>query len=167
MLSSVTAFVAASSFFVDIHIIDDDEGIRSILVLMAQSLGYSAMVFSGPDEYLEFVKGDDYSPPKLAALSDIEMPGMSGYEMMKIVRHAYPEQRFIMITGGAQPTSPVNGHACFYFNKPVTIDQLAKAFQTQSLCTRSGPDPESFGCDSFDDRRAFQIRDWHCPLKAG
>lgn len=149
----------------DVHILDDDEGVRSILATLMQALGYCVKTFSGPEEYLAFMRDHGYSPPRLSILSDVDMPGMSGYELMQEVRMINPQQRFIMITGG-QRSAPEDDYPCFYFIKPVSLKQMEKAFGAQSLCTDSSPDASCRECASIGDRLAFGIKDWHCPLVA-
>ena len=157
--------VSAGRDDVDIHIIDDDEILRSIYTAFARSLNYRAKAFSGPDAYLEYMGCGEYLPPNLTILSDVEMPKMSGYELMDMVRKTYPDQRFIIFTGGAPHIDPKNEFACFYFIKPVSIGKLEEVFKALSLCVESGPS-NRIGCASIDDRRAFCIKDWHCPLRA-
>ncbi len=149
----------------DIHIIDDDESMRTIYTAFAQSLNYRAKAFSSPHAYLEYMGCGEYLRPNLTILSDVEMPKMSGYELMDRVRKAYPDQRFIIFTTGAPHSDPKNEFACFYLTKPVSIGKLEEVFKALSLCVESGPS-ERIGCASIDDRRDFRIKDWHCPLRA-
>lgn len=156
-------FDVASGAEMDIHIIDDDADVRLILTTMAARLGFLAKCFTGSADYLEFMDGGEYAPPKLAVLSDVEMPLMSGYELMHEVRKSYPDQRFIIITG--RPSAvPVKEQACFYLTKPVSIGQLKMALEAQSQCVEFGPDAKCFGCAAIGDHRIFGINNWNCPL---
>lgn len=151
----------------DIHIVDDDETLRSIYTTFARHLNYRAKAFSGPDEYLEHMGCGEYSPPVLTILSDVEMPKMSGFELMSAVRKVSPDQKFIIFTGGTPSIESKKELACFYFLKPISIGQLEKVFKAISLCVKSGPSTACIECASIDDQRdLFFFKDWHCPLAA-
>ncbi len=149
----------------DIHIIDNDESTRLLFTEFAQILSFSAKNFSSANAYLEYMNRGEYSPPRLAILSSVDMRPMSGYELMDIVRKANPEQRFVIVTGSPE-IHPKNELACFYFVKPASLDKLKETFRALSTCVESGIDPDRIGCTSIDDRCAFSINGWHCPLRA-
>ena len=150
----------------DIHFVDDDAGVRIVFVEMAKALSYQAQSFSCPDEYLKYMASTDYLPPKLAILSDVNMPDMSGYEFMGAVRRVYPQQRFVIFTGSPEvPTRDES--ACFYLTKPIRLPKLKKIMEGLSLCDGNGAHPDVIGCESIDDRCDFCVAAWKCPKNVG
>ena len=146
----------------DIHIVDDEEIMRSLYAGMMDALNYTAQLFTGPDHYLEYMASTDYLPPKLAILSDVQMPVMSGYEFMCAVRKRYPHQRFVIVTGSPEvPTQ--DEFACFYLLKPLRLAKLEKVLQAFSLCNEKGAHSDVIRCASIDDRCAFCVNAWKCP----
>jgi DNA-binding NtrC family response regulator len=145
----------------DVHIVDDESFLRIIYVQMMNALNYQAQAFSCPDEYLKYMASAAYSPPKLGILSDVNMPAMSGYELMAAVRKFYPHSRFIIATGSPkEPT--LDESACYYLVKPVRLEALEKVLRGASRCNESGARPDVIGCESIDDRREFCVNEWKC-----
>ncbi len=147
----------------DIHIVDDDETIRILYASIAEKFGFSTLTFPCPDAYLEYMGSDEYSSPLLAILTDVNMPNMSGFELMDEVRKINSHQKFVVISGapGVEPKeAPL---ACFYFTKPVSVGKLKAVFEALLQCVEWGNHPDRVGCTSIDDRCDFCIEDWHCP----
>ena len=145
----------------DIHIIDDDAFVGDLHSNIAKSVGFSAKTFSCPDTYLKYMTSSEYSPPLLAILTDMEMPEMSGYELMEKVRGINPDQRFVVITG-APSIVPGIERACFYLEKPTSVRKLRMVFEALSKCIEVGFRPECMGT-IFDDRSKFCVNGSRCP----
>jgi CheY-like chemotaxis protein len=83
--------------------------------------------FSG-EEALQYLNQSD--PPDVVwVLSDINMPGMTGLELLKTVKTKYPDIRVSMITAYGDDqnfkTAMATG-AEHYFTKPIDFDQVKK-----------------------------------------
>ncbi len=78
-----------------ILIVDDEAEVRSILLRYLEKEG--AECVASPDAYdaLTKMKNQDFS----LVISDVMMPGMSGIELLRLVKKQEPEMAFIMITG--------------------------------------------------------------------
>jgi len=146
----------------DIHVVDDERTVRTLIAEMVRSLDYQSKVFTGPEDYLEYMSSVDYSPPQIAILSDVMMPEMSGYEFMNAVRKRHPHLRFIICTGSPEQAAQED-FACFYLVKPLRLKSLDKILRAMSLCKRNGPHPVTYKCASIDDRCHFGINEWKCP----
>ncbi len=81
-----------------IHIIDDDPNVLSVLTEILESLEYSIQAFSCPVNYMQYASSNDYHAPKLI-ITDIKMPRMSGYELMRKMAEARQDLKFIAMTG--------------------------------------------------------------------
>ncbi|WP_442575372.1 response regulator transcription factor [Microbacterium sp. F51-2R] len=70
-----------------VHIIDDDEALRSSLVFLLQSVGLTGLHYPDGRTFLE-----EFDPKEPAVvIVDVRMPGMSGFELQEeLVRRRYP-----------------------------------------------------------------------------
>lgn len=80
---------------IDILIVDDEEMMRQLLEDVLQLEGYTVASAEDGQAALARVKE---SSPRLV-ISDIKMPRMNGFELLKAVKDRYPEMRVIMMTG--------------------------------------------------------------------
>lgn len=105
------------------HVVDDEGHLADIVVSMLKIMGFSGRAFTSPYQYLEYVNSSDYMKP-LAILTDIVMPGMTGYEMIKAVKQIHPDQRFITISGTPYVKKEDDIGAFASLAKPVNMDVL-------------------------------------------
>lgn len=80
------------------HIIttDDDQAIRKVLQILLRKEGYQVTVCSSGDDLLSFLKISSSTIDLI--LLDIKMPGLSGMEVLEILRRNYPSIPVIMLT---------------------------------------------------------------------
>ena len=70
-------------------------------------------------------------PDVVCILSDINMPGMSGLDLLKFVKERYPHIRVSMITAYGDEfnyTAAMNTGAEHYFTKPIDFMEVKKIF---------------------------------------
>jgi YesN/AraC family two-component response regulator len=83
--------------------------------------------FSG-EEALEYLRS--LSPPDVVCiLSDINMPGINGLELLKVVKEKYPQIRVSMITAYGDEynfKTAMSTGAEHYFTKPIDFTQIKK-----------------------------------------
>jgi two-component system response regulator (stage 0 sporulation protein F) len=83
--------------------------------------------FSGK-EALEILESSQ--PQEVSSVfSDINMPGMSGLEMLAIIKHRFPQLRVSMISAYGDAASydkAISSGAQGFFTKPVDFDSLRK-----------------------------------------
>ena len=106
-----------------IVIIDDEPITLKRLRRSLEKEGYRIAAFSSPQRALKHM---ECSPCDLV-ISDIQMPGMSGLDLMAKVRGRNPQVEFILITGFASFDGAVEATkegAYHYLAKPFTPDQL-------------------------------------------
>jgi CheY-like chemotaxis protein len=88
-----------------IMVVDDDESIRDSLALVLQASGYETVTaINGFDALLQLKR-------KLPAivLSDLNMPQMSGFELLSVVRRRFPQISVIAMSGAYQTGEAVPG----------------------------------------------------------
>ena len=110
-----------------ILIVDDTPITARWVGYVAQHLGFNAVLASNAEEALNCLADGQF----VTVISDIEMPGMSGFELLQNIRLRYPDMPVILMsafwdrerheaarTFGAQGT----------LQKPVNADQLTELF---------------------------------------
>ena len=82
----------------NVLIVDDDQPIRSFLAAVLDRAGFAVCQASSGAEGLCAAAAMDFD----LVVSDVEMPKMSGPEMVRRILEKSPETRVLLITGGAQ-----------------------------------------------------------------
>lgn len=109
-----------------VFIVDDDAAVRNSLRLLVKSIGQTAEVFSGAQEFLA-----TYEPQQPGCLVlDVRMPGMSGLELQQQLNLRGAVIPVIFITGHGDIPMAVEAmqHGAFDF--------LQKPFRDQDLIDR-------------------------------
>jgi CheY-like chemotaxis protein len=104
-----------------ILLVDDNAVVRDMLVDLVGSLGYVADAASGGAEALALFDRNRYD----IVLTDLLMPGMSGWEVLAGVRQRNPRMPVIIITGTpvvGDPRASQPGIAVL--KKPVDVKAL-------------------------------------------
>ncbi|TYC48319.1 response regulator [Rhodobacterales bacterium] len=78
-----------------VAIIDDDEDVRRALRRLLASLDYRTREFASGEAYI----GGDGTGPVHCVLADVHMDGMSGLDVLRLIREREPALPVIMITG--------------------------------------------------------------------
>jgi CheY-like chemotaxis protein len=78
-----------------ILLVDDNQVVRDMLVDLVGSLGYRADAAGGGAEALSLFDRGQYD----VVLTDLVMPGMSGWEVLAAVRQRDPRMPIIILTG--------------------------------------------------------------------
>jgi len=78
-----------------ILVVDDEKGIRSNLSQLLRQEGYHVDMAANPNEALEMLRATDYA----LTLTDVEMQGGSGLDLIKTVKQVSPGSLFIVMTG--------------------------------------------------------------------
>lgn len=89
----------------EILVVEDDEAVRDSLGLLLQSSGYHvSMATNGFEALLQLKR----SLPAIV-LSDLNMPQMSGFEFLSVVRRRYPQISVIAMSGAYHSGDAVPG----------------------------------------------------------
>ena len=84
-------------------VVDDEPGVRAAMGRTLESGGYEVRVAADADEALRILQAE----PVHVLISDQHMPGMSGIDLLKIVRVRHPRVVRILLTADKDPETPV------------------------------------------------------------
>ena len=111
-----------------ISIVDDDASMREALVGLVRSLGYEARDFASAEDFLASNDLGQFS----CAITDIQMPGMNGFELKRELSTRHSSLPVIMITSRAEPGIEErvmsSGANCF-LRKPFEAETLLNCLQ--------------------------------------
>jgi response regulator RpfG family c-di-GMP phosphodiesterase len=119
-----------------ILIVDDDLAHRKLLALMMEQVGLTCRAVPGAKEALNLLQGEHID----AVIADLNMPGVSGLELLTEVRRRHANLVFLMATGVDDVRLGVHAMrqgADDYLIKPLQMDavvlSLDRAFQKKCL----------------------------------
>ena len=123
-----------------ILLVDDNAVVRDMLVDLVGSLGYSADAASGGTEALALFDRNRYD----IVLTDLLMPGMSGWEVLAAVRQRDPRMPVVIITGTPAVGDPrASQPGVAVLKKPVDVKAL-----DETIKEKLGRRPAVRGCAS-------------------
>ena len=106
-----------------VSIVDDDDSVRAAMSSLVRSLGYEACLFASAEAFLASPCLDDTS----CLIADIQMPGMSGFDLKKLLDARGSAIPVIMITARAgvdlEVKAAASGALCL-LRKPFETDAL-------------------------------------------
>jgi DNA-binding NtrC family response regulator len=112
-----------------ILIVDDEDSIRDYLSMMLEREGYEVSACENGKKALRLNSKKAYD----VVITDLQLPGMSGIEILTALRDADPSLPVIIITGHASQESAVealNIGAFYYLLKPVSNEELKQVVRT-------------------------------------
>lgn len=119
-----------------ILVVDDEESIREFLEIMLRKEGYEVTCAEDGQKGLEIIKKKSFD----LVISDLQMPNMTGIELLKHVHDNYPDLLFMMITAFGTTETAVEAMklgAYDYITKPFKIDEvrinIANALRSRNL----------------------------------
>jgi len=119
-----------------ILVVDDDLSLRQFLSIMLKRAGYECRIASRGEEALQMMEVE----PADVVVTDLNMEGLDGMEVLRRVQEAWPRTEVVMITAYATTENAVaamKDGAFDYVVKPFNVDELKmilqKAFEKREL----------------------------------
>lgn len=106
-------------------IVDDESNIRRILQVAFEKEGYRAEVAEDAFAALEMLCAEPYD----CLLTDVTMPGKTGYELLKEAKAMHPEMPVVIMTAYGtipQAVQAIRDGAFEYITKPFDLDHLKR-----------------------------------------
>jgi signal transduction histidine kinase len=105
-------------------VVDDETMVLDVVSRLVRHIGYPVLTATNGKEALDLLRRE----PVTVLITDIKMPEMDGFELMKTVRAEFPHIHIVCMTahGGAYSyTDVVSFGATDYITKPFTIDEMS------------------------------------------
>jgi DNA-binding NtrC family response regulator len=112
-------------------LVDDDDGSRVAMATGLRRVGYDVAEFDAGEGALAALEGGELAD---VLITDVRMPGMDGYEVVRRVRAAHPEIAILMVTAFGDVDGAVQalrGGADDYLTKPLNLVELRKRVELQ------------------------------------
>jgi len=111
----------AHSVGLRVLVVDDEASVRKVMAAVLAQLGMTCEMAASSAEALRVLETHRID----AVISDLQMPGMSGMELLAKVRQSYPQIVFLMVTGVDDTRVGVQAMrqgADDYLVKPLQVD---------------------------------------------
>jgi FixJ family two-component response regulator len=111
-----------------VHLVDDDEAVRSSLALLISTVGLRVQGWSDPQQFLREFARDDIG----AIVLDVRMPGIGGLAVLENLVRNGVDQPVIMLTGHGTVDMcrrAFKAGAAEFLEKPVDDEALLDALQ--------------------------------------
>ncbi|WP_260295735.1 response regulator transcription factor [Sedimenticola hydrogenitrophicus] len=118
-----------------VHIIDDDDSIRSSLTWLLEAVDIPATSYDSAEAFLPALKPDSIG----VLILDVRMPGMSGMQLLERMVQQGSTLQIIILTGHGDVPMAVRAmsNGAFYFiQKPVNGPQLVEKVREAMLKSR-------------------------------
>lgn len=119
-----------------ILVVDDEESIREFLDIMLRKEGYEVTCAEDGQKALDILKKKAID----MVISDLQMPNLTGIELLRQVKDQFPDMLFMMITAFGSTENAVEAMklgAYDYLTKPFKIDEvrinIANALRSKDL----------------------------------
>ncbi|KAA0895266.1 sigma-54-dependent transcriptional regulator [Oryzomonas rubra] len=119
-----------------ILIVDDELSMREFLAILLEREGYEVVVASNAEEALRQIGGSLFD----LVISDVQMPGLSGIELLARIKQTTPETAVLMVTAftaAEQAVEAMKLGAYDYISKPFKNEEIkiliSKALEKQGL----------------------------------
>src|ERR1051325_7588890 len=112
----------------EIWVVDDDPALRWVMDKALSEEGYAVRLFASAEEARQAFS----SAAPAVLVSDVRLPGESGFDLLKVLRKEHPKLPVIVVTAHADLESAITayqGGAFEYLPKPFDVDELAALVQ--------------------------------------
>ena len=150
----------ANNLQIPIWIIDDDQSMRWVLDKTLSNNGYRVNAFESGSEALAKFKRTPLEERPALIITDVRMPGINGFELLKQIKNISPQTPIIVMTAYTDLDTTVQAFhegAFEYLPKPFDIDDALKL-----VARACKPIAES---DAGSPRLPPELGDWQGPLR--
>jgi CheY-like chemotaxis protein len=116
-----------------ILVIDDNAAIRELLRLVLEEEGYEVVEAADGAEGLQLYQ----AAPADLVITDLQMPGMNGLELLMALQRMVPTPALMAISGDRDALELAKGLTSYTFVKPLPLEQILAAVRSLDLRHRS------------------------------
>ena len=109
-------------------LVEDDESVRRTLDGHLSSLGYDILAVDCAEAALDRI--DEHDPD--IVITDVQMPGLSGFQLLSRLRESHPDTDVIVFTAYANVQGAIDAikdGAYDYLVKPIDLDQIEEVLE--------------------------------------
>lgn len=121
-----------------ILVVDDDHDAADTIAVLLETTGMAVATAYSAREGLDRL---DERPDICLVISDIRMPGLDGFDFLRVVRHRFPAMPAVLTTGLPVTDEDVVPWGALILQKPFAVEDLKRAVAEQlqiPLGARSG-----------------------------
>jgi len=116
-----------------VMLVDDEPDMLAVTKSMLETNGYEVHAFASPDEALRHMREEGCKACVLV-VSDVRMPGMSGFELVRRIKEIQPEIKVVLMSSfiihkdefkKVMPSLQVDD----FVSKPFTKDDIIEAIK--------------------------------------
>ncbi|QPK63258.1 nitrogen regulation protein NR(I) [Methylomonas sp. LL1] len=133
-----------------VWIVDDDKSIRWVLEKALQKANIDTRCFANASDLLKELHAD--LPHVL--ITDIRMPGMDGFELLKKIQQDYPSLPVIIMTAHSDLESAVSafhGGAFEYLPKPFDVNEVVETVQRACIHSKQQQNTIQLQAEQIED----------------
>jgi CheY-like chemotaxis protein len=104
-----------------IAVVDDNPAVRRFVAKALRMCGYRVLEAGCGAEAIDAAEVEHHGNPVDLLLTDLDLSGMDGVSLSRLVRKRWPEIRVVFMSGGAMPDS-LDGEP--FLSKPFALRQL-------------------------------------------
>lgn len=149
-----------------ILVVDDNSELLSLLIQLFEDAGYEVVGASRGKQALEAAR----DKPPGAAVLDILLPDMMGYQLAEALRREQPQLPLIFITGvfkgGKHALEARQKYAASYFEKPFEASKLLEAVQKLLPVEKPAPPPAASAQQAFEVELDIDVEEEEGPQDA-
>jgi two-component system response regulator FixJ len=112
-----------------VYIVDDDAAVRDSLSILLESHGFAVSEYASGNAFLDAYRDGGSG----CIVLDMNMPGLSGLEVLNLLRDRRESVPVIAITGRGDPALRarlVEAGALAVFDKPIEAEDLIEALES-------------------------------------
>ena len=113
-----------------ILVAEDDDGVRELILIALRRGGYTVLATTNGGEAMRLLQSDDVVVDLL--VSDVQMPGVGGLELLAFARSKRPNLPVILASGTNRwelPAEQIDGHVIL-LEKPFSVRDLIGAVES-------------------------------------
>lgn len=115
---------------ISVLVVDDDAGVRDLMVKVMQEEGYQVQAAADGAEALAAARR---SAPKVVLL-DLRLPGQSGWTVFRELRRLIPALSIVVVTAETHQSETARAAgASAFFEKPLDFPSLLRAIRALTL----------------------------------